>query len=654
MKTIKVFLASSIELIEERKEFGFLFCHLNRIYRPRGIYLELVPWEYLDSSMGPLHKQQEYNKELDTCELCLVLFWTKFGDYTCEEFIHAYNRLKQGLNPRKLYVFFKEPGEVSPDLQRFKDKFDKDYGHFYSRFDNLGTLKFEFLIQLEAYQNTGLFKVEDSIVKFGDIEVTHTKNLPFISNDNQFNEFRSRSESIDEKIKLLAELYEVAPNEERRSRLEEAKLEKQKILKTLAHHEQSMINIALQVASTTSMRIGQNMTDAISAFQNGDISKANSMLQHIETEVDMHIANYDYASKLLNLETQNGIALIDSLLLKAVVLMSDLSVPHDQRVNQALECYRKAISLTQRYDLHIRKYLTLYKYTIFLIDNALYDKALESCKDLEKLCSDDPSEKGSFYNLWGSVYDSLYMHEQALELYHKAYAILAETDNIIETYNTLTNLGSVMYSLNKHADSLRYYTEALNTIKDNKLIPNALVAKSHANIGVAYDTMGDYTASLEYHYHALEIYRELYSETNINVALCRNNIGTVLLKTDSIEALPHFQQALELCIDIKGYYHPTTAVCNMNIGQWYESYGEYEEAVAYYTEALKIRKIIYGEKHEIIAKTLSSIGTIHYILGKYDQALNVYREVADIYSIHGKENCVDKYISHIQRNFLQI
>lgn len=84
MKTIKVFLASSIELIEERKEFGFLFCHLNRIYRPRGIYLELVPWEYLDSSMGPLHKQQEYNKELDTCELCLVLFWTKFGDYTCE------------------------------------------------------------------------------------------------------------------------------------------------------------------------------------------------------------------------------------------------------------------------------------------------------------------------------------------------------------------------------------------------------------------------------------------------------------------------------------------------------------------------------------------------------------------------------------------
>lgn len=649
MKTIKVFLASSNELIEERKELGFLFCHLNRIYRPRGIYLELVPWEYLDSSMCPSHKQQEYNKELDTCELCLVLFWTKFGDYTYEEFTHAYNRLKQGLYPRKLYVFFKEPGDISPDLQRFKDKFDKDYGHFYSKFENLGTLKFEFLVQLEAYQNTGLFKVEDSIVKFDDIEVTHTKNLPFISNDNQLNEVRSKSESIDEKIRLLTELYEVAPNEDRRSRLEEAKYEKQEILKTLAHHEQSMVNIALQVASTTSIRISQNTTDAILAFQNGDISKANSMLQHIESEVDMHIANYEYASSLLELETQNGITLIDSLLLKAVVLMSDLSISHDQRVNQALACYRKAINLTERYNLHTRKYPTLYKHTIFLIDNAFYEEALESCEDLEKLCPDDPSEKGKFYNLWGSVYDSLYKHEQALELYYKAYVILAGTDNIIEKYNTLINLGSVMYSLNKHAESLRCYAEALNAIKDNELICRALMAKCHTNIGVVYDSMGDYTASLEYHYHALKIYKELYSETNINIALCHNNIGTALLKTDSIKALQHFRQALELCIDIKGHYHPTTAVCNMNIGQWCESYGEYEEAVSYYTEALKIRKVIYGEKHEIVAKTLSDIGAIHYTLGKYDQALNIYREAADIYRIYGKENCVDKYISHIQR-----
>ena len=73
MNTIKVFLASSEELEMERLRFDSLFNHLNRIFRPRGLYLELSKWEYLDSSMGPKHKQEEYNEELKTCEMCMVM-----------------------------------------------------------------------------------------------------------------------------------------------------------------------------------------------------------------------------------------------------------------------------------------------------------------------------------------------------------------------------------------------------------------------------------------------------------------------------------------------------------------------------------------------------------------------------------------------------
>ena len=61
MRTIKVFLASSDELTYERLQFDSLFNHLNRIFRPRGLYLELSMWEYLDSSMGIKRKQEEYN-----------------------------------------------------------------------------------------------------------------------------------------------------------------------------------------------------------------------------------------------------------------------------------------------------------------------------------------------------------------------------------------------------------------------------------------------------------------------------------------------------------------------------------------------------------------------------------------------------------------
>ncbi len=43
--------------------------------------------------MEPKHKQEEYNEELMTCEICIVLYWTKFSDYTSEEFSIAYESL---------------------------------------------------------------------------------------------------------------------------------------------------------------------------------------------------------------------------------------------------------------------------------------------------------------------------------------------------------------------------------------------------------------------------------------------------------------------------------------------------------------------------------------------------------------------------------
>lgn len=146
MKTIKVFLASSDELEMERLQFDSLFNHLNRIFRPRGLYLELSKWEYLDSSMGPKHKQDEYNEELKTCEMCMVMYWTRFGEYTGEELMTAYEELKAGRNPRKLYVFFKEPGDIIPELQSFKESFATEFGHFYCKFENVDSMRLHFLL----------------------------------------------------------------------------------------------------------------------------------------------------------------------------------------------------------------------------------------------------------------------------------------------------------------------------------------------------------------------------------------------------------------------------------------------------------------------------------------------------------------------------
>ena len=140
MKTIKVFVASSEELCEERKELSDLFAHLNRVFKCRGIELEISKWEFLDESMGPLRKQEEYNREIKTCDMCLVLYWTKIGDYTSEELQTAYNELLAGRKPYKLYIYFKEVGEIGKDVVDFKASFEKRYGHFYCKYENIDTL----------------------------------------------------------------------------------------------------------------------------------------------------------------------------------------------------------------------------------------------------------------------------------------------------------------------------------------------------------------------------------------------------------------------------------------------------------------------------------------------------------------------------------
>lgn len=93
MKTIKIFLASSEELKQERLELADLVENLNQRLGVLDLQIQLVKWEYLDSSIGPKHKQEEYNEALRNCEMCLVLYWTRFGDYTTYELDTAYQEL---------------------------------------------------------------------------------------------------------------------------------------------------------------------------------------------------------------------------------------------------------------------------------------------------------------------------------------------------------------------------------------------------------------------------------------------------------------------------------------------------------------------------------------------------------------------------------
>ena len=95
----------------------------------REATIDLVKWEYLDASMGILRKQEEYNRELATCDMVFVVFWQRFGEFTDEEFQTALNGLRDDRLPRSVIVMFKKDDKpMEESLADFKNNLKPEEG----------------------------------------------------------------------------------------------------------------------------------------------------------------------------------------------------------------------------------------------------------------------------------------------------------------------------------------------------------------------------------------------------------------------------------------------------------------------------------------------------------------------------------------------
>lgn len=156
MKTIEIFLASSSELLEDRKAFEIFLNRRNKILVKEGIFLELVIWEDFLDAMSQTRLQDEYNKALQKSDIFIMLFYTKVGKYTHEEFDTAYHAFKTNGKPL-VYTYFKDaPGEFTAQdsLQKFKD-YLSSLGHFFTVYNSRDKLQLHFMEQLEKLKSTG-------------------------------------------------------------------------------------------------------------------------------------------------------------------------------------------------------------------------------------------------------------------------------------------------------------------------------------------------------------------------------------------------------------------------------------------------------------------------------------------------------------------
>jgi hypothetical protein len=166
MKTVKVFLASSDELAQDRRNFGYMVDELNAHYSKLGVHIDLLMWERFDAAYNGRRKQDEYNEQIGNCDIFIALFHTRAGMYSLEEVDCALDNFKKSGTP-KIYFYMKNLApdeEETEELKKFKQDYLQSLHHFPCRYDTYEGMKSTFMQQVEEYifaDAPELFKEED-------------------------------------------------------------------------------------------------------------------------------------------------------------------------------------------------------------------------------------------------------------------------------------------------------------------------------------------------------------------------------------------------------------------------------------------------------------------------------------------------------------
>ena len=657
MKTIKVFIASSEELKLERLEFTDMLQQLNRILKPRGLEIEPVKWEYLDASMGPVHKQEEYNRELKTCQMCLVLYWTKFGEYTESELNTAYTELCAGRNPQKLYVYFKDAAEITPELQAFKDSFATKYGHFYCRFENVDTMRLSFLLQFEAYQNQrseSLLKIRDSKVEIDGQSLVELKQVPFAGNNAEYLQLLRDIERAQARVlkypdegDFRQELHDLT---ERRETMERSLLETAQLITRLS-------------TTVSSARLAE----AIRLFEQGDNKGADAVLNLVEIDRDAAAnAARIRAARELEAEALRGLETnIEEYRLKIKTLQNAMA---EEWLTEVVAVYDKAVAAARGQIAPEKLAGLLRDYADFLLKNKQYHRIgslyAESLTIWRRLMQENPDAfapdvAGTLNNL-AILHADTQCQAQAEEEYAEALAIYRrlkqQRPDAFEaaTARILNNLANLHHATRRYAQAEAEYEEVVAIYRcltrkyPDAFEADAATAMALNNLALLHGNARRYAQAEAGYEEGLAICRRWVRKNpdvfEPSMVMMLNNLALLHGNTQRYaQAEKEYEEALAICRrsaqKSSDGFSSDVAMTLFNQALLYQNTQRHSQAEKAYGEALSIYRRLAQKNPDSfernVAATLNNLAYLHgnarchsQAEGEYEEALAIYRRLA--------------------------
>ena len=195
MKILRAFIAADNELARDRTEFRAMLDGLNQVLSSRDVHVEVRDYD-----------PKQHEELLKSSEIALVLYHTRCGAFAADEVDDAYRRVTQHENPKRLYIFFKDDTgcPLSPEFIAFRDSFVAQFEHFFCRFENVDTLKLNFLLSIENLlsQDGGesFVKLDGSQVNVDGMVVGSFRNLPMVANNAGLGELFASMETLQKEF----------------------------------------------------------------------------------------------------------------------------------------------------------------------------------------------------------------------------------------------------------------------------------------------------------------------------------------------------------------------------------------------------------------------------------------------------------------------
>ena len=509
VKTVRIFLASSNELRDDRVNFADLIGRLQNQYESRGYTFLLKKWEYLNPAYNNRRKQDEYNDVIKQCDVFMALFYSKAGDYTVEEFDEAIKESKKREFP--LLIYFKDLKEEKEPakLKKLKKRISEELNHFWGTYGTTPELHLEFVLWLDSFLfgSKSEVKVDNGEVTMGDVRVAQVSQLSFATNNKEYQQLETAIQQLDADIAQARKNMEKYPDDPTFPATLSQKLaernDKQKEFDIL---QEALLGAAKRIAEIEKENVSKKLQEAIDAFKAGQLERANTLLDQIVKDAENHhILRLDQERDLVHQD-------IEALLLQTQTVMAVAKRPIGERIARVAEIYAKADDWAYRSAYDKEKYeKLLYDYADFYYKYGLYDKGLQvylrQITLSEELYGTDSTDTATSYNNIGTVYEKQGDYDKALEYYFKALAI---------------------------------YVKDLGT-------EHPSTATSYNNIGLVYDDKGDYDKALEYCLKALAIQEKVLGTEHPYTAQSYNNIGWVYKSQgDNDKALEYFRKAEEI------------------------------------------------------------------------------------------------------------